>query len=128
MIARCAECGERIPLTHVGGNDELWQHSDLHRFGGDATVHQLPQITFREQALTAIRALAVTGRPFTLGDAHPMVAVRPVNPQTEWPSALREAVALGWITWTGEYAESKVPTTKRSAVKVWKGTSQCRVA
>lgn len=120
--ATCAECGARIPIIRLGGNDELWQHADGHRFG-DAAIHQLPQVTFREQALTAIRALAVTGKPFTLGDAHPMVQARPVNPQTEWPAVLREAVALGWVEWTGEFSESNVPSTKRSAVKVWRGTS-----
>lgn len=124
MTARCTTCGataERPTLKLA--SDWLWNHDAIeHR--DLAPIHQLPQIAFREQALAAIRALAIAGKPFTIGDAHPMVSVPPINPQTEWPSALREAINLGWVAWTGEYAESKVPTTKRSAVKVWRGTSR----
>jgi hypothetical protein len=127
MIAKCVECGAHVAITVLGGNDELWQHADVHRYG-EATIRQLPHVSFREHALAAIRALAVTGRPFTLGECHELVPVQPLNPQTEWPAALREAIRLGWVEWTGDYTDSQVPTTKASAVKVWRGTFATRRA
>lgn len=123
-MAKCATCGERIFLANgVRPADELWQHDNVCRLGQPASpVTQLPGVTFHEQALLAIRSLAVTGEPFTVGHAHPMVAIPPTNPRTDWEVARKDAERLGLIEWTGEYADSIVPSTKGSAVKVWRGT------
>lgn len=109
-------------------SDLLWAHHlDTHEQHDEpAVIHQLLGVTFHEQALTAIRALAVTGKPFTVGQAHEMVNVAPPNPRTDWENARKEAERLGWITWTGEYTESIVPTSKHSAVKVWTGSAAAR--
>lgn len=129
MTGRCATCGATMHHPTIQGvSDMLYRHHADRHEQQPTPIVQLPSVTFHEQALRAILALCRSGRPFTLGDAHPMVEAPPANPQTEWPAVLREAVALGWCTWTGDYAESKVPTTKRSAVKVWRGTAQARKA
>lgn len=86
-----------------------------------SNVAQLLSVSFHEQAVRAIKALAMTGRNFTVGEAHQMVSVEPANPRTDWETARKDAERLGYIEWTGEFAESVVPTSKHSAVKVWKG-------
>jgi hypothetical protein len=122
MIATCKTCGTRLPLTHVGGNDELWQHDNVCRLGQlAATVTQLPGVTFHEQALLAIRSLAVTGREFTIGECHALVGIAPLDPAHEWPKATNEAKRLGWIERIS-YGQSIVEGTNRSAVAVWRGT------
>jgi len=121
MTGSCRSCnGSHTAPTMQTVSDLLWRCYQETRYDG-ATIHQLAQVTFREQALTAIRSLACTGKPFTIGECHELVTVKPVNPQTEWPAVTREAVALGWIVEHG-FTTSVVATTKGSAVRQWIGT------
>ena len=123
--ARCGLCSwEFDAATSDQAARVGWLHYDRNHAAQPpaATITQLPNVTFREQALAAIKALAVTGRDFTVGEAHQMVSVQPANPRTDWETARKEAERLGWIQWAGTYADSIVPSTKGSAVKVWRGT------
>lgn len=121
--ARCGECPWEVHDLPPGNAAlNAWQTHHDRAHGEGHTISQLPGVTFHEQALLAIRSLAVTGEPFTVGHAHPMVAIPPTNPRTDWEVARKDAERLGLIEWTGEYADSIVPSTKGSAVKVWRGT------
>lgn len=125
MIATCATCGEQQPAPSTKAAAEwLWGHDDAeHR--GVTPISQLPAVTFHHQALDAILSLALTGRRFTIGEAHPLVTVTPANPRTDWPKVQREAESNGWITHVG-FDRSVVPGTKGSAVSVWQGTAEAR--
>lgn len=115
-------CGVLGEIPHDGALAFLWSHYETeHDPANLGEVHQLPTVTFREQALAAIRTLAATRKPFTIGEARPLVTVQPVNPRTEWAAVTREAVSLGLIRSHG-FAKSVVPTTKSSAVTEWIGT------
>lgn len=123
--ATCATCGDSAGFAILReASDWLWHHNNNHRDPG-AEIHQLPAVTFHTAALKAILTLARTGVEFTTGDCHPLVPVPPLNPSTDWPKATREAKANGWIT-HHSFAQSKVPTTKSSAVGVWVGTAKAR--
>lgn len=128
--AKCHEagCGWEVHDLPTGTALTAWRNHHDRTHSGDETVHQLPTVTFHEQALQALLALAKSGRKFTVGEAHPMVAIPPTNPRTDWEVARKDAERLGWLEWTGEYTESIVPSTKGSAVKVWQGTYAVRRA
>lgn len=105
-------------------SDLLWAHdAEAHRGEPAAAIHQLPGVTFHEQALLAIRSLAVTGREFTIGECHPLVGIAPLDPAHDWPKAQKEAQRLGWIERVPDkYTQSIVEGTNKSAVAVWRGT------
>lgn len=128
--ARCREDGCSWDVRDLPPGDAAltaWRNHHDRTHNGQG-VTQLHGVTFHEQALLALRALAETGQPFTVGQAHPMVAIAPTNPRTDWEVARKDAERLGWIEWAGTYADSIVPTTKGSAVKVWVGTYAVRRA
>ena len=130
--ALCGDCTATFTRsTLMAAGDALWEHFKT-GCGANAArdakqITQLPSVTFHEQALRAILTLAKTGRPFTIGQAHALVDVRPGNPSTDWPKAQREAEALGWIRHHG-FTKSVVPTTKGSAVSEWIGTAEAQKA
>lgn len=86
-----------------------------------SNVRQLLSVSFHEQALLAIKALAMTGREFTIGEAHPMVGVPSANPARDWPKATNDAKRLGWIERIS-YGQSLVDGSNKSAVATWRGT------
>jgi hypothetical protein len=124
--AKCHECGWDVRDLPTGTADAAWESHRARQHGEGGGITQLPGVTFHEQALLALRSLAETGRPFTVGEAHPMVSIPPTNPRTDWEVARKDAERLGWIEWTKTYADSIVPSTKGSAVKVWQGTYAVR--
>ena len=128
--AKCHECSWEIHGTVPGTALQAWRtHHD--RVHGDVAttpaVTQLPGVTFHEQALLAIKSLAVTGRNFTIGEAHPLVGIAPLDPARDWPKATNEAKRLGWIERVS-YSQSVVEGTNKSAVAVWRGTFAARRA
>lgn len=124
MTATCATCGDSAGFATLREASDWLFELHQHR-GDDAAIHQMPSVTFHAAALKAILTLARTGQPFTIGDCHALVSVPPMNPSTDWPKATREAKANGWIR-HHSFGQSKVPTTKGSAVSVWVGTDKAR--
>ena len=120
--ARCGECPWEVTgLATTEAALAAWQtHHD--RTHGDAeTLHQLPCVTFHEQALLAIKSLAMSGRDFTIGECHALVGIAPLDPARDWPRATNEAKRLGWIERV-TYTQSIVEGTNGSAVAVWRGS------
>lgn len=120
--ATCRECGWDVQNLPTGTGTAAWKSHRARIHGEGNTVTQLPGVPFHEQALLALRTLAMSGRDFTVGEAHELVSMPAPNPRTDWEVARKEAERLGWIESTGTYADSIVPSTKGSAVKVWRGT------
>jgi len=125
VIATCHTCGKQMTRGDIQTlSDLLWAHDAQEHRGEPApavAVSQLPGVTFHEQALLAIKSLAMTGREFTIGECHPLVGIVPVDPAHDWPKATNEAKRLGWIERVS-YTQSVVEGTNRSAVALWRGT------
>lgn len=127
MIATCKTCGDRIPLSRVGGEDELWLHDNVCRRGFEP-VHQLPSVDWHARALRAVLELAARGEPFVISEVIHLGVPDAPNPRTDWSNIQREAESLGWIKATGRLGRSVRPTAKKSPVTEWVGTAKARSA
>ena len=122
--SRCydGDCQWWSPLI---GDEGLraWQQ---HHRAEHTEQHQLPSVTWREQAMLAMRALAARGEPFVISQVIDYGVPDAPNPRTDWSNIQKEAVALGWIEATGRLGHSVRPSTKGSPVTEWRGTYAAR--
>ena len=121
--ATCRECGWDAQNLPAGTATAAWEshRARVHGEGVGLSVAQLPGVSFHEQALLAIKSLAMTGHDFTIGECHALVGIAPLDPARDWPRATNEAKRLGWIERV-TYAQSIVEGTNGSAVAVWRGS------
>lgn len=104
----------------------LNQHYDQVHLGLQSAIVQLPSVDWHAQAMTAIRALAVSGRPFVISEVINVGVPDAPNPRTDWANVTNEAQALGWIEPTNRLGHSVRPKTKGSPVTEWVGTAKAR--
>lgn len=86
-------------------------------------------MTWRTDALEALRKLAASGDEFTSDDLDDLVGVpdgsHGANAGNNLIGALfAQAHREGWIQTDGRVVPSRLPRRHRSAVRVWRGTPQ----
>ena len=104
----------------------LDEHFDRVHLGRQTEVRQMPTVDWHTQALTAVRTLAETGRPFVISEVIRLGVPDAPNPRADWGRLAKEAQELGWITPTGGLGRSVRPSAKSSPVAEWVGTVKGR--
>ncbi len=103
------------------------RNAGLHGLTPDQVFDRVLEHTgdqWKAQALQAIATLAATGRRFQAHDLVRRGVPEPDHPN-RWGAVFNLARRRGLITWAG-YAPSNRPATKRSILRIWRGTNQAR--
>lgn len=117
----CAFCPDAIPDD--GSCDPLSEHYDARHNPLRPPVPEIdlngPGQDWHTRAMTAVRQFARSGNEFTMYQVS-QIAGEPANPKSDWGTFAREVNHLK-IASPVRFAKSDRPTSKGSALNVWRG-------